>query len=139
MSFFIATCLYVVCNMVLHLNRVRSLVILSVVTLVIGGIYKYLEIVDHGMFHFNSLDQLLTVTGCYTSMSQNISGLLAAIWVPPAGAGAGLAPAAAGTGFGGAFRSTTYTSAPSFSTSSFLKRNCACSCIHPPQPSKPVK
>lgn len=79
MSFFIAVCAYVICNMMLHLRRKHSLIILSILTLVIGAIYKYLEISSQEVFHLYSFGQLLKVTGCYTSMSQNTAGLLAAI------------------------------------------------------------
>jgi hypothetical protein len=34
---------------------------------------------DAGVFHLYSFSRLLLVTGCYTSMSQNIAGILAAI------------------------------------------------------------
>lgn len=80
MSFFIASCIYVVCNLILRLRRTTSLVLLVVITTVIGAIYKYLEISSEGLFHTNyNLSFILRATGCYTSMSQNTSGLLAAI------------------------------------------------------------
>lgn len=81
MSFLVASCVYVVCNFMLRIRRSRSLIILSVVTLIIGAIYKYLEISGEGLLHAYSFGELLKVTGCYTSMSQNAAGLLAAILV----------------------------------------------------------
>lgn len=81
MSFLVASCVYVVCNFMLRISRSRSLVILSIVTLIIGAVYKYLEISGEGMLHAYGLGQLLKVTGCYTSMSQNTAGLLTAILV----------------------------------------------------------
>jgi hypothetical protein len=79
MSFFIAVSVYVICNMVLRLRKRYSLIILSALTLVIGAIYKYLEISSQGILHLYSFGELLKITGCYTSMSQNTAGLLAAI------------------------------------------------------------
>ena len=79
MSFFIAICVYVICNMMLRISRSRTLIILTVLTLVIGAIYKYLEISAQGILHLYSFGELLKITGCYTSMSQNTAGLLAAI------------------------------------------------------------
>lgn len=83
MSFFVAICMYVICNIMLHLSRSRSLLILTFATLIIGAIYKYLEISSQGLLgnylHNYGLAILLKATGCYTSMSQNTAGLLAAI------------------------------------------------------------
>ena len=52
---------------------------LTLITLVIGAIYKYFEIAGEGLLHAFSFGELLRVTGCYTSMSQNAAGMLAAI------------------------------------------------------------
>jgi hypothetical protein len=79
MSFLVATFLYVICNIMLRMSRTRSLIILTVTTLVIGAIYKYFEIAGEGLLHAYTFGSLLKVTGCYTSMSQNTAGLLAAI------------------------------------------------------------
>jgi hypothetical protein len=80
MSFFLASCLYIICNIVLRMRRSVSVIILTVITLVIGAIYKYLEISGEGLLHaYNNFGELLKYTGCYTSMSQNTAGLLAAI------------------------------------------------------------
>lgn len=80
MSFFVASCIYVVCNLILRMKRATSMILLIVVTTIIGGIYKYLEISSQGMLRNDvNLGFLLRITGCYTSMSQNTSGLLAAI------------------------------------------------------------
>ncbi|HTI93958.1 MAG TPA: hypothetical protein VL727_25365 [Puia sp.] len=79
MSFLIAISVYVICNMTFHIGRKRSLLILSTLTLVIGAIYKYLEISGKVNVHLYSFGDLLKITGCYTSMSQNTAGLLAAI------------------------------------------------------------
>lgn len=80
MSFFVASCIYVVCNLMLRLKRTTSLTLLIIITTIIGGIYKYLEIASQGMLQMDySLGILLRISGCYTSMSQNTAGLLAAI------------------------------------------------------------
>jgi hypothetical protein len=79
MSFFLASCIYVVCNIMLHMKRSVSLLLLTLTTLIIGAIYKYFEIEGEGLLHAFSFGELLKVTGCYTSMSQNTAGMLAAI------------------------------------------------------------
>ncbi|HMH23282.1 MAG TPA: hypothetical protein VK563_15965 [Puia sp.] len=79
MSFLLASCIYVLCSFRLHIGRVNSYVILIVTTLIAGGIYKYFEIAGQGILHVYSLGVLLEITGFYTSMSQNIAGILAAI------------------------------------------------------------
>jgi hypothetical protein len=79
MSFLVATCIYVICTIMLRISRTRSLVILSVATLVIGAAYKYFEIAGEGLTHSYAFGDLMRATGCYTSMSQNTAGLLAAI------------------------------------------------------------
>ena len=79
MSFFLASCVYVICNIMLRMKRTASLLMLTVITLVIGAIYKYFEIAGEGLLHAFSFGELLRITGCYTSMSQNAAGMLAAI------------------------------------------------------------
>ena len=80
MSFFFASCLYIICNVILRMRRSLSMIILTTITLVIGAFYKYFEISGEGLLHaYNNLGDLLRYTGCYTSMSQNTAGLLAAI------------------------------------------------------------
>jgi hypothetical protein len=80
MSFFLASCLYIICNIFLRMRRSVSVLILTVITLVVGAFYKYFEISGEGLLHaYGNLGDLLRHTGCYTSMSQNTAGLLAAI------------------------------------------------------------
>lgn len=79
MSFFVAICSYVVADVMLHMKRAASLTLLVIVTLVVGVIYKYFEISSLGLIETYSFWPLLKATGCYTSMSQNTAGLLAAI------------------------------------------------------------
>ena len=80
MSFFVASCVYVICNLMLHMKRSWSLLTLTIATLIVGAFYKYFEISGEGRLHaYDSLADLLKATGCYTSMSQNTAGILAAI------------------------------------------------------------
>jgi hypothetical protein len=79
MSFLLASFIYVFCNIRLRINKKNSIIILMAVTLIIGVVYKYLEISGEGLLHAYKLGTLLEVTGCYTSMSQNMAGILAAI------------------------------------------------------------
>ena len=52
------------------------------ITLVIGCIYKYMEIIDRvANIHDFPLKDLIEVTGCYTSMSQNIAGIFATMFM----------------------------------------------------------
>lgn len=79
MSFFVASCIYVICNIRFRMRKIPSHIILIATTLIIGALYKYFEISDAGVLHLYSFGRLLTITGCYTSMSENIAGILAAI------------------------------------------------------------
>lgn len=79
MSFLLASVLYVVCNIRLRIGKKASIGILAGVTLIIGAIYKYFEISGEGLLHAHPLGEVLTITGCYQSMSQNMAGILAAI------------------------------------------------------------
>jgi hypothetical protein len=79
MSFFIASCMYVLCNIILRISKTRSIVILVITTLIIGGIYKYFEIAGEGLLHAYPFNQLMKNCGVYTSMSQNTAGILTAI------------------------------------------------------------
>jgi len=79
MSFFVASVMYVICNITFRFTKGRSILILLVVTLIVGAIYKYWEIAGQGLLHTYSLGELLVITGFYTSMSQNMAGILASI------------------------------------------------------------
>ena len=79
MSFLIASCLYAWCNIKLRMGRKKSYILLISVTMIVGILYKYLEIASQGLFKIYYFHDVLEATGCYTSMSQNISGLMAAI------------------------------------------------------------
>ena|SRR5450755_4244235 len=79
MSFLLAFCLYMVCTLRLRISKVFSYTFLIGCTLCIGVIYKYWEIATTGMIGNYSFHTIVDRTGVMTSMSQNISGLLAAI------------------------------------------------------------
>ena len=80
MSFLLASCVYVICNIRLGLSRTSSYIALLSTIFIIGSLYKYFEISGEGVFQRSyPFGYLLQVTGCYTSMSQNLAGALAAI------------------------------------------------------------
>lgn len=79
MSFLIASILYAICSIKLRISKKTSYILLIASTLILGSLYKYLEIAGEGILHAYDFGTLLHVTGCYTSMSQNIAGLMAAI------------------------------------------------------------
>jgi hypothetical protein len=79
MSFLIASSVYFICHMQLRMTKNSSYVVLLLTILVVGAVYKYFEISGEGILHAYSLRQLLLITGCYASMSQNLAGALAAI------------------------------------------------------------
>jgi hypothetical protein len=79
MSFLIASCVYFVCNIGLRMSKRSSYISLLMTILVVGAFYKYFEIAAEGILHAYSLNTLLVITGCYSSMSQNLAGALAAI------------------------------------------------------------
>lgn len=79
MSFLMASFIFVVCSLKLRIGKKHSYLLLIIITLIIGAVYKYLEIAGQGILHTYSLMTLLEITGVYTSMSQNMAGILAAI------------------------------------------------------------
>jgi hypothetical protein len=79
MSFLAASFIYIICNIKFRIRKAPSLIILISMTTVIGAIYKYWEISTQEAAHLYSFGDLLKVSGCYTSMSQNMAGVLAAI------------------------------------------------------------
>ena len=80
MSFLLACCVYVICNVRLRINKARSYIILLVTIFIVGSLYKYFEIAGEGMLRRSySFGQLLTVNGYYASMSLNFAGALGAI------------------------------------------------------------
>ena len=55
-----------------------SLVCSFILAFIIGSIYKYFEIVNSLPAEKMALDKILMVTGFYTSVSENIAGILTA-------------------------------------------------------------
>lgn len=84
MSFLISSVVYAFCNIKLGINTNRSFILLTVSTFIIGFIYKCLEILSLESLSAQSpqdLNKLLETTGFFTSMSQNIAGIMAAILI----------------------------------------------------------
>ena len=81
MSFLLALCFYVLCSIKLRIPKAISYTVLISATLIIGVIYKFWEISTQGMVGNYSLGIIIDRTGCLTSMSQNLSGLMAAMIV----------------------------------------------------------
>jgi hypothetical protein len=79
MSFLLALCFYMICTVKMKISKTTSYTILITATLLIGVIYKYWEIATEGMIGNYSFHTIIDLTGAMTSMSQNLSGLLAAI------------------------------------------------------------
>jgi hypothetical protein len=79
MSFLLALSFYLICTIKLRISKKLSYFILILSTLLIGVIYKYWEIATQGMLSKYSFTTTMELTGVLTSMSQNISGLTAAM------------------------------------------------------------
>lgn len=79
MSFLVALCFYALCSVKLRIPKAISYTVLISATLCIGVIYKLWEI--YSMLGNYSFHALMDRTGCLSSMSQNLSGLMAAMLV----------------------------------------------------------
>ncbi len=79
MSFLLALCSYLLCTIKLRVSKTQSYIILITATLLIGVFYKYWEIASQGTFDRFSFSMAIEQTGALTSMSQNLSGLFAAM------------------------------------------------------------
>jgi|SRR5664279_374386 len=79
MSFLVALCFYMLCTIKFRISKPLTYTILIASTLLIGIIYKYWEITSLGMFEKLSFSTVIENTGVLKSMSQNISGILAAM------------------------------------------------------------
>ena len=79
MSFLLALCFYIFCTIRLRFSKVFSYSVLISATLLIGVIYKFWEIASQGLFQRFNFSMALEATGTLTSMSQNLSGLMAAM------------------------------------------------------------
>ena len=81
MSFLLGLCFYMICTVKMHISKSLTYKILITATLFIGVVYKFWEIATQGMIGNYSFHMILGSTGVATSMSQNISGLLGAIFL----------------------------------------------------------
>jgi glucan phosphoethanolaminetransferase (alkaline phosphatase superfamily) len=81
MSFLLALCFYTLCSVKLRSPKAISYTVLISATLIIGIIYKFWEIATQGLVGNYSFQIIMDKTGCLTSISQNLSGLMAAILV----------------------------------------------------------
>ncbi|MDP4128549.1 MAG: hypothetical protein Q8939_00175 [Bacteroidota bacterium] len=81
MSFLLALCFYAFFSIKLRVPRAISYTALVSATLTIGIIYKFWEIATEGMVGNLSFLTIMDRTGCLASMSQNLSGLMAAMIV----------------------------------------------------------
>ena len=81
MSFLLLSISYAFLNLKWGLHRTGSHIISIAFTLFIGCIYKYAEIASQGIINSFSFGQLMNLTGCYASISQNIAGILAGIFI----------------------------------------------------------
>lgn len=79
MSFLVALCFYLLCTIKFRISKQLTYIILISATLLIGVLYKYWEITTLGMFEKLNFSTVMVNTGVMKSMSQNISGLMAAI------------------------------------------------------------
>jgi hypothetical protein len=79
MSFLVALCFYLLCTIKLRISKFLTYIILILATLLIGVLYKYWEIATLGMFDKLSFSTVIENTGVMKSMSQNISGIMAAM------------------------------------------------------------
>jgi hypothetical protein len=79
MSFLLALCFYMICTVKIRMPKSLTYTILVLTTLLIGVVYKFWELLTEGMFGKYELSTVIKFTGVMTSMSQNLSGVLAAI------------------------------------------------------------
>ena len=81
MSFLLAFCFYMICTVKMLATKTFTYTVLICATLFIGIVYKYWEIATVGMIGNYSFHRIMDSTGVATSMSQNLSGLLGAIFL----------------------------------------------------------
>lgn len=81
MSFLLLSISYAFLNLKWGFSRTGSHIISIAFTLFIGCLYKYAEIASQGIMNNFSFGQLLDLTGCYTSMSQNLAGIFAGMFI----------------------------------------------------------
>jgi len=77
MSFLISCLIYAFSRFKLHLKITSSYFLVIAITLVLGSLYKWMELITQGKLISFQVGKLFEISGYYTSMSQNISGILA--------------------------------------------------------------
>lgn len=78
MSFLIGSSIYLFCNLKASLKKPSSILFALTGVIIFGAIYKLVEIYFLFGLQVMPFFSALSVTGFYTSMSQNLSGVLAA-------------------------------------------------------------
>ena|ERR1700712_1571416 len=81
MSFLLALSFYLICTLKLRVPKSFAYKLLIITTLFIGVIYKLWEISSQGAFGTSDFSVIIDRAGVMTSMSQNLSGLMAAMFV----------------------------------------------------------
>jgi hypothetical protein len=79
MSFLLALSFYFFSVITLRATKKSSYLVLILATLSIGVVYKLWEIITQGVFSHFSFSRAIEITGAMTSMSQNLSGMMAAM------------------------------------------------------------
>jgi hypothetical protein len=79
MSFLLTLCSYMVCTLKIRISKPLTYIIIILTTLLIGVIYKFWEISTEGMLERFSFAATIEITGVMKSMSQNVSGVMAAM------------------------------------------------------------
>ena len=79
MSFLIACLIYAFSRLTLKLGKTSSYFLLIGITLIAGSVYKWMELISQGKLASFQVGKLFEVSGYYTSMSQNMSGILTAL------------------------------------------------------------
>ncbi|PWT73550.1 MAG: hypothetical protein C5B59_13160 [Bacteroidetes bacterium] len=81
MSFMILSFTYAFCYLKWRMGKWSSYSVSILITLLIGSIYKIIEIWGMGLLHNYGLGRSLVISGCLTSLSQNIAGILAGMLI----------------------------------------------------------
>jgi hypothetical protein len=79
MSFLISCFIYAFSRLKLNLKKSSSYFLVVGITLIAGSIYKWMELISQGRLSSFQVSKLFEVSGFYTSMSQNISGIFASL------------------------------------------------------------
>jgi hypothetical protein len=79
MSFLLGLCFYLVCTVKWRISKAFTYTILITATLLIGVVYKFWEIATLGEFGILPIQTIMDRSGVMTSMSQNLSGIMAAM------------------------------------------------------------